>query len=49
MVAGAGLDAGRHLVIDARYFWGLTDVNRDTSDGNHLRNRAFTILAGLRF
>jgi hypothetical protein len=49
MIAGGGLDAGRHLVIDARYFWGLTDVNRDTSDGNHLRNRAFTILAGLRF
>jgi hypothetical protein len=49
MIAGGGLDAGRHLVIDARYFWGLTDVNRDASDGNHLRNRAFTILAGLRF
>ena len=49
MIAGGGLDAGRHLVIDARYFWGLTDVNRDVSDGNHLRNRAFTILAGLRF
>ena len=49
MIAGGGLDAGQHLVIDARYFWGLTDVNRDVSDGNHLRNRAFTILAGLRF
>ena len=49
MIAGGGLDAGRHLVIDARYFWGLTDVNRDPSDGNHLRNRAFTILAGVRF
>jgi len=49
MIAGGGVDAGRHLVVDARYFWGLTDVNRDTSDGNHLRNRAFTILAGLRF
>jgi len=48
MIAGGGVDAGRHLVIDARYFWGLTDVNRDTTDG-HLRNRAFTILAGLRF
>jgi outer membrane protein with beta-barrel domain len=49
MIAGGGLDAGRHLDIDARYFWGLTDVNRDASDGNHLRNRAFTVLAGLRF
>lgn len=48
MIAGGGVDAGRHLVIDARYFWSLTDVNRDTTDG-HLRNRAFTILAGLRF
>ena len=49
MVAGGGLDAGRHLVIDARYFWGLTNVNRDASEGNGVRNRGLTILAGLRF
>jgi hypothetical protein len=49
MIAGGGLDAGRHIVIDARYFWGLTDVNRDSFDGSGVRNRALTILAGLRF
>ena len=49
MVAGGGLDAGRHLVIDARYFWGLTDANRYPTNGNGVRNHALTILAGLRF
>ena len=49
LIAGGGVDVGRHGVIDARYFWGLTDVNRDASDGNRVRNRGFTILVGLRF
>jgi hypothetical protein len=49
LIAGGGVDIGSHGVIDARYFWGLTDVNRDASDGNRIRNRGLTILAGLRF
>ena len=49
LVAGGGVDVGRYGVIDARYFWGLTDVNRNASDGNRVRNRGLTILAGLRF
>ena len=49
LVAGGGVDVGRNGVIDARYFWGLTDVNRDASDGNRVRNRGLTILVGLRF
>jgi hypothetical protein len=49
LIAGAGVDVGSHVVIDARYFWGMSDVNRDASDGNHVRNRGLTILAGLRF
>lgn len=49
LVAGGGVDVGRYGVIDARYFWGLTDVNRNASDGNRIRNRGLTILAGLRF
>lgn len=48
LVAGGGVDVGRHVVIDARYFWGLTDVNRDSTGGS-IRNRALTILAGYRF
>lgn len=49
LIAGGGVDVGRYGVIDARYFWGLTDVNRNASDGNRIRNRGLTILAGLRF
>jgi hypothetical protein len=49
LVAGGGVDVGRYGVIDARYFWGLTDVNRNATDGNRVRNRGLTILAGLRF
>ena len=49
LVAGGGVDVGRYGVIDARYFWGLTDVNRNATDGNRIRNRGLTILAGLRF
>ena len=49
LVAGGGVDVGRYGVIDARYFWGVTDVNRDASEGNRVRNRGLTILAGLRF
>lgn len=48
LIAGGGLDVGRHGVIDVRYFWGLTDVNRNASEGK-VRNRGLTILAGLRF
>jgi len=49
LVAGGGVDVGSHGVVDVRYFWGLTDVNRDASDGTHLRNRGLTMLVGLRF
>lgn len=48
LIAGGGVDVARHVVIDARYFWGLTDVNRDSTGGS-IRNRALTILAGYRF
>jgi hypothetical protein len=48
IIAGGGVDVARHFVIDARYFWGLTDVNRDSTGGS-IRNRALTILAGYRF
>jgi hypothetical protein len=36
LVAGGGVDVGRYGVIDARYFWGLTDVNRNATDGNRI-------------
>ena len=49
MVAGAGMHRGQRLVIDGRYAWGLTDVNKDTSLGIRFRSRVLTILAGVRF
>lgn len=49
LVAGAGIDRGRRLVIDGRYAWGLATVNSDTSDGLRFHHRVLTIMAGFRF
>lgn len=49
MIVGGGVDVGRHGVIDARYSWGLTNVNRDAPDAHAVRNRAFTVLVGFRY
>ena len=49
IVAGAGVDIGRRIVIDARYSWGLATINKDTSDGIEIKNRVFSIMAGVRF
>jgi Outer membrane protein beta-barrel domain len=49
VIAGGGVNASRHIVIDARYSWGLTEVNRVAEAGFGVRNRAFTVLAGYRF
>jgi hypothetical protein len=49
VVAGAGLHLGRHGVIDGRYAWGLTNLNRNTTEGVRLRNRVAGIMAGVRF
>lgn len=48
LVAGGGLDIGRHAAIDARYCWGLTNVNSDPG-GPRIRNRVLLLLAGVRF
>jgi hypothetical protein len=49
VLAGAGLDIGRRLVIDGRYSHGLTPLNTDRSDGVRIRSSAFSIMAGMRF
>jgi hypothetical protein len=33
VMAGAGVDLHRHLVLDGRYSWGVTPVNRDRIGG----------------
>jgi hypothetical protein len=47
--AGAGVDLGRRFVVEGRYAWALTPLNTDRTDGVRIRNRVFTLLAGLRF
>ena len=49
VLAGIGADIGSHGVLDARYEWGLTNVIKDVPDEHTARNRAFTVLVGLRF
>ena len=49
IVAGAGMDIGRRIVIDARYSWGLSTINKDPSEGIELKNRVFSIMGGVRF
>lgn len=49
IVAGAGVDIGRRIVVDARYSWGLRAINKDTSEGGEIKNRLFSIMAGVRF
>lgn len=49
LIAGAGIEPHPRVVIDGRYSWGLTSINRDTSDGFNVRTRALTIMVGIRF
>jgi hypothetical protein len=46
LAVGAGVDAGRFR-LDARYNWGLTKLNTDTSADFEIRSREFTVLAGV--
>lgn len=45
---GGGVELG-HFVFDGRYVHGLTDVDKDRSDGTKITNRAISITAGYRF
>jgi hypothetical protein len=49
LIAGGGVEIGRHAVADARYSWGLSDVNRDAGATHGARTRAFTVLVGFRY
>jgi hypothetical protein len=48
VVAGAGLEFGR-FVIDGRYTWGLSNINKDETDDVKIKNRVFAVMAGIRF
>lgn len=48
LVAGAGVDVGR-FTIDGRYTWGLTELNDDPGEEVTIKNRVFSVMAGVRF
>lgn len=49
LLGGAGVDIGKYGVIDGRYSQALTSLNTDSSDGVRIKNKMFTIMAGVRF
>ena len=49
IIAGGGVHIGRRWLVDARYSWGLSTVNSDTSDGLRFKSRAFSTMIGFRF
>lgn len=48
VAVGGGLEF-RRVVVDARYTHGLTDIDKDTSDGVKVANRAVSVTAGFKF
>ena len=45
-----GLSAAmRNFLIDARYTWGLSNINADETDDQKVKNRVFTISVGILF
>lgn len=48
LVVGAGLDFGR-LVLDGRYRWGLSNLNDVDDQEGKIKNRTFSIMAGIKF
>lgn len=48
LVAGAGMEFGR-FVVDGRYTWGLSNLNKEDEDDVKIRNRVFSVMAGVRF
>lgn len=48
LVAGAGFEMGR-LIVDGRYTWGIRNLNRSTEDDAKIKNRTFSVMAGIRF
>ena len=48
IVGAAGIEFGR-WVVDGRYTHGLSDTDKDSSDPVKIRNRVFSLSAGIRF
>lgn len=39
----------RNVVVDARYIWGLSNINADETDDQKVKNRVFTVSVGVVF
>lgn len=48
IVAGGGVEVGR-FVIDARYTFGVRDIDADRTDAVSIRNRVLSVTAGFKF
>lgn len=48
LVIGAGVQS-RSVLFDARYQWGLSNINKDEFDATEVKNRVFSVLLGFRF
>ena len=48
LVIGAGVEFGK-FVIDGRYSWGMTDLNKDDTEDLKVKTRTFSVMAGFRF
>jgi hypothetical protein len=48
VAAGGGMQSGA-LVIDARYTFGLRDIDTDKTDATRTKNRTVAVTAGFRF
>ena len=49
LIAGGGAEIGQWIVVDARYGWGLTDINSNDEIPFSIHNRALTFMVGVRF
>jgi hypothetical protein len=49
VIVGAGVDIGEWVVIDGRYSWGLTDVNRNPDITSSIRTRVLAFMGGIRW
>ena len=48
LIVGAGLDIGRHLLVEGRYSHGLTNVNK-VPEATRFTNRGVSFMTGFRF
>jgi opacity protein-like surface antigen len=48
LAVGAGLELGR-FIVDGRYTWGLVNINKEDADEVKVKNRVFSVMAGIRF